>query len=214
MAYDGIFKTEAQALIAQLFEKGWTRIQLARALGRDPKMISYAARGEKPFRNGVEALRRLLLMDKKDVKVPVARRTSKAGGLANVRGGLIQELKGGRLAQTKQDMDFLLETLAQAASEGRKVNLNVRFDHLTKKEGDQVRHRVTTSVYGRGIGDKRGYYASSLLKRVRSYAGTRGLTEADALNQLLVADATYAAEENYDEQAGEIEQFSMTFYDA
>jgi hypothetical protein len=215
MSQDDMFKSEAQRLITELRMNGWSNGQIAKAIGRDPKMISYAAKGEKPFANGVPALQKLTQLPgpAADVQVETPRRTSKAGGLANVRGGLATDLQNGRYVQTKKNMDFMLGELRQAADAGRKVNVSVRFKEMTKKEGDEKRKHASVSIYGRGAGDKRGYYAKSLLERVQKVAGEKGVSEEEALGEIMEGDANDAAEENYDEEGNGVEQFSMTAYD-
>lgn len=212
---EGGFKSEAQRLITELRLNGWTNGQIAKAIGRDPKMISYAYKGEKPFHNGVPALEKLTHLPgpTKDAHVDAQRRTSKAGGLANIRGGLAQDLQGGRFSQTKKNMGFMVGELKAAADAGRKINVSVRFKTMNKIEGDQKRKHANVSVYGKGAGDKKGYYASSLLKRVQKEASERGISEEKALEAILSGDAESAAEEHYEEAAEGAEQYSMTAYD-
>lgn len=211
-----VFKSEAQRLITDLRLKGWTNGQIAKAVGRDPKMISYAAKGEKPFTNGVPALQKLTQLPgpTADIHVEPPRRTQKAGGLANVRGGLAADLQNGRYVQTKKDMGFMLGELHRAADAGRKVNVSVRFKEMTKKEGDETRKHANVSIYGKGAGDKRGYYAKSLLDRVQKVAGEKGVSEEEALEDIIEGDANDAAEEHYDEEGNGVEQVSMTAYNA
>jgi hypothetical protein len=209
---EDIFKSEAQRLITELHMKGWSNGEIAKAMGRDPKMISYAAKGQKPFANGVPALQRLVESPTKEVHVEPPRRTQKAGGLANVRGGLAADLQNGRYMQTKKDMGFMMGELRQAADAGRKVNVSVRFKEMTKKEGDETRKHASVSIYGKGAGDKRGYYAKSLLDRVQKVAGEKGVSEEEALGDIIEGDANDAAEEHYDEEGNGVEQVSMTAY--
>ncbi len=212
--------SDAQDLIRELMQKGWTVKEIANAVGRDSKMINYAARGEKPFANGVDALRQLTQSSTKDIRVEAPRRTrsvESGGGLANIRGGLARDLQNGRYVQAtaKKGADFLLSELQSAAAAGRKINASVRFKQMQKREGDEKRRHANVKMYGKGAGDKRGYYASSLLARVRKAAGERGISESQALSDILQGDAEAAAEENYDEEAnGGVEQFTMTAYDA
>lgn len=74
----------AVELLHDLQAQGWTQARIARALGRDSRLLRFVLKGLKPGRNLIPALRQLSLTG--ELHDPIPRRRTKQGRVARVRG--------------------------------------------------------------------------------------------------------------------------------
>jgi hypothetical protein len=207
--------TEAQELIASLMSQGMNYADIGKAIGRDASYIRQAmvpnAKGYvKPARPALPALQQLNGLRERGITpekaIEVPRRASKAGGLANVRGGLIEEKAGGLRVQTKHE-GFLMTQIREAADKGQWVSMRVRFDKVTWGRGNEKEKHANVQMY------KNGYSAKALLDRVEKLAQEKGITPEEALKELLRKDAFSATSKKGGsagmKTAGKVEQYEM-----
>jgi hypothetical protein len=195
----------ARDLINDLIQKGWSVKEIARAVSRDPKLIRNAASGARKFANGIPALERLVASPTKDIQVEVPRRASRHGGLANVRGGLTYELGGGHYSQSKSTQ-YILDRMKEAATAGRHVDLSIRYSSVTWKHNNEVERHRDIQLY------QHGYRADTLLERVEALAREKGISESEALEQILHDDTFKATSKGGSpgcSKLGKVEQYTM-----
>ncbi|MBA2681804.1 MAG: hypothetical protein H0U76_25840 [Ktedonobacteraceae bacterium] len=206
--------TEAQGLIASLMAQGMNYADIGKAIGRDASYIRQAivpnAKGYiKPARPSLPALRQLngmVVQGIRPERIEVPRRPSKSGGLANVRGGLIEEKAGGLRVQTKNE-GFLMTQIRAAADKGQWVSMRMRFDKVTWGRGNEKERHANVQMY------KNGYSAQALLDRVEKLAAEKNITPEEALKELLRKDAFSATTKKGGsagmKTAGKVEQYEM-----
>lgn len=205
--------TDAQQLIAQLSSYGLSYADIGRAIGRDRSLIRQAANGIKPIHNAVPALRQLTELGGRlpEQPIEVGRRTSKAGGLANVRGGLRFEKDGGAHVQTKSE-GYLLEQVRQAAEAKQWVQIQVQYSTVTWKTDDQKERHARINLYSKG------YSAEALLARIEQLAAEKNISDEKALKELLRQDSFGATSKKGGSpglsKVGKVEQYEVEFSDA
>jgi len=207
--------TEAQELIASLMASGMNYADIGKAIGRNASYVRQAmvpnGKGYvKPARPAIPALQQLNGMvqrgERPEKAIEVPRRASKAGGLANVRGGLIEEKLGGLRVQTKHE-GFLLNQIREAADKGQWISMRMRFDKITWGRGNEKEKHGNVNMY------KNGYSAKALLDRVEKLAEEKGITPEEALKEILRKDAFAATQKKGGsagmKSAGKVEQYEM-----
>jgi transcriptional regulator with XRE-family HTH domain len=73
----------AQDLVRTLLAEGWSQAEIARRIGRDPRLVRFVLKGLKPGTNLVEALTQL---ERGEEVTPPRRRHDRKGRTAKVRG--------------------------------------------------------------------------------------------------------------------------------
>lgn len=205
--------TDAQQLIAQLSSYGLNYADIGRAIGRDRSLIRQAANGVKPIHNAVPALRQLADLGGRVPEQPieVGRRTSKVGGLANVRGGLRFEKDGGAHVQTKSE-GYLLDQVRPAAEAKQWLQVQVRYSTVTWKSDGQKQRHARVNLYAKG------YSAEALLARIEQLAEEKNISNEEALKELLRQDSFSATSKKGGSpglsEAGKVEQYEAEFSDA
>ncbi|GAE71330.1 ribonuclease E [Cutibacterium acnes JCM 18916] len=199
----------AQDLVRTLLAEGWSQAEIARRIGRDPRLVRFVLKGLKPGTNLVEALTQL---ERGEEVTPPRRRHDRKGRTAKVRGKRGKpshrptepdaELLHPRRSRAPQQSDEEvlgeehIETLPRkrrhgttpSTSQPERLERQMRKRNLLRHEVTNLPHHRSshTLQFPRDNEDARGQ-ASDLLTEILSEAAASGCTRNYGSKSMKVA---------------------------
>lgn len=195
-----------QELIATLRAGGYNNAQIARALGRDSRVISQITKGEKPYKNLTPALERLV-QTKGGAPLPsvnAPRRTTAAGKVARTR-AKPQELTGGRAVPLTGGRKTILKEINRAKGENRRIKVSVKVSRAKFYGKSWEKNPPPIQLYQKG-----GYSAEKFQGRVDNLVAG-GMTPEKALEEVIKGDLM---ELGYLDAVGAIEKIQLNTADS
>lgn len=194
-----------QELIATLRANGYNNSQIAKALGRDSRVISQITKGEKPYKNLTPALERLAGTRSGPLpSVNAPRRTTAAGKVARTR-AKPQELTGGRAVPLTGGRKTILKEINRAKGENRRIKVSVKVSRAKFYGKPWEKNPPPIQLYKKG-----GYSAEKFQGRIDNLVAG-GMTPEKALTEVIKGDLM---ELGYIDAVGAIEKIQLNTADS